>query len=43
MGVTPEVVDAWYHDMLRQVQRGELNVPLSTIESWREEMFSQAT
>jgi hypothetical protein len=42
-GVTPEVVDAWYRDMLRQVQRGELNVPLSTIQSWREEMLSRAT
>lgn len=42
-GVTPEVVDAWYHDMLGQVERGELNAPLSTIESMRESMLSRAT
>jgi len=42
-GVTPEVVDAWYHAMLGQVERGELNVPLSTIESVRQELLSRAT
>lgn len=26
-GVTPEVIDAWYHDMLGRVERGELNSP----------------
>jgi hypothetical protein len=42
-GVTPEVVDAWYHDTLRRVERGELNVPLSTIESTRQALFGRAT
>jgi hypothetical protein len=42
-GVTPEVVDAWYHAMLGQFERGELNIPLSTIESVRQELLSRAT
>jgi len=33
-GVTPEVVDAWYHDKLVRVERGELNMPLSTIQAY---------
>jgi hypothetical protein len=39
-GVTPEIVDAWYHDMLGRVERGELNVPLSTIQSTRQALLS---
>ncbi len=42
-GVTPAVVDAWYHDMLGRVERGELNVPLSTVQSARQDMLSRAT
>lgn len=42
-GVTPEVVDAWYHDMLEQVDRGELDVPLSTIQSTRQALLSRLT
>jgi hypothetical protein len=42
-GVTPEVVDAWYQDMLGRVDRGELNVPLSTIQSARQDMLSRVT
>jgi hypothetical protein len=30
--VTPDVVDAWYRDILERVERGELDVPLTTIE-----------
>jgi hypothetical protein len=42
-GVTPEVIDAWYRDMVGQVERGESNVPLTTIESTREHMLSRVT
>jgi hypothetical protein len=42
-GVTPESIEACYHDMLSQVKHGELNVPLSTIQSMREELLSRAT
>lgn len=42
-GVTPEVVDAWYRDMLERIERGESNVPLSTIQSARDDLLSRAT
>lgn len=42
-GVTPEIVDALYHHMLGQAERGELKVPLSTIQSMREDLLSRAT
>lgn len=38
---TTEIVDAWYHDMLRRVERGQSNVPLSTIQSTRQAMLSR--
>jgi hypothetical protein len=42
-GVTSEVVDAWYEDMLGQVARGEVDVPLSTIQSARKDMLRRVT
>jgi hypothetical protein len=42
-GVTPEIVDAWYSDMLGRVERGELNVPLSMIESARQSVARRLT
>jgi hypothetical protein len=31
-GVTPDVVAAWYRDLLRRAERGEGSVPLRTME-----------
>lgn len=42
-GVTRDVIDAWYNDALKQVARGELNVPLSTIQSTRQALLSRVT
>jgi len=41
-GVTPDVVNAWYHDMVGQVERGELNVPLAIMESTRQSLLTRA-
>ena len=41
--VTPEVINAWYQDAAGQVERGELNVPISVIESARDHMLDKVT
>jgi hypothetical protein len=41
--VTPAIIDTWYRDMLGRVERGELNVPLSTIRSTRQGMLDRIT
>jgi len=42
-GVTPDVVDAWYRDILERVERGELDVPLTTIESAHQSLLARIT
>ncbi len=42
-GMTPEAVEAWYQDKIAQVERGELDVPPSTIDSARRDLLARAT
>ena len=40
-GLTAEHVESWYQDQLRRVESGELNIPVSTIQSNRESLLSR--
>jgi hypothetical protein len=40
-GVTADVIDAWYGDMLKRIERGELDVPLETVESTRQSLLAR--
>jgi hypothetical protein len=40
-GVTRAVVEAWHKDALERISRGELRVPLETIESTRQSLLAR--
>jgi hypothetical protein len=40
-GMTSETINAWYQDMLRQIESGECNLPLSMVQSQREHLLSR--
>jgi hypothetical protein len=42
-GLTAEHVERWYQEQLRQIETGELSVPLSTIQSNREYLLRRIT
>jgi hypothetical protein len=42
-GVTPAIVEQWYQEQLALIERGELTLPRSTVDSARDELLSRLT